>query len=84
MAKKTKDWMSFLGKPGKTMVNILITLTFFAAAFAYLFWSIDIIPDRIGPVIGWIDDAIIFVIGGFIVRRAVWDTMKWLKKMKIL
>ena len=31
-------------------------------AFAYVFWPIDLIPDLI-PVIGWIDDVIVLIVG---------------------
>lgn len=73
-----------LKTPLGKLPSVLLAIAFFVAAIAYLFWTIDFIPDTIAPVIGFLDDAVIFIVGGFIIRGAIKDTIKWLKAMKIL
>jgi uncharacterized membrane protein YkvA (DUF1232 family) len=47
----------------KAIIFIVIGLT-------YIFWTFDVIPDAI-PVVGWIDDAIIFLLAAWAIRGAI-------------
>lgn len=42
----------------------------FLAAIAYIVWPLDVIPDVI-PIIGWIDDLIVGIIGVYALLKGV-------------
>ena len=46
----------------KKLYNYAKAALFFTLALMYVFWSVDIIPDFAGPIIGFADDAIVLVL----------------------
>lgn len=44
---------------------------FMTIALSYLFWSVDVIPDALGPVVGFLDDAIVFFFAAWSIRGAI-------------
>lgn len=69
MVRKSKGKIKVL-RLGKFLLSILLMVL----GLAYLFTSLDIIPDKIIPVIGYIDDAGVLILLYFLYRRAV---KKW-------
>jgi len=46
------------------LIPKLLGIIILIIAILYLIWPIDIIPDII-PIIGWIDDVIVLIVGVF-------------------
>ena len=44
---------------------------FITLALMYIFWAADFIPDFVGPGVGFVDDAIIFLLAAWAIRGAI-------------
>lgn len=60
----------------------------FTAALAYIFWGNDLIPDALSSIpptqfLGWIDDAVVLIIGLFVTRKWWARAFPNTKEMKI-
>ena len=53
---------------------------FFILAMSYLFWTVDIIPDKF-PVIGFVDDAILLLVAAWVIRGNFREILSWAKKV---
>jgi uncharacterized membrane protein YkvA (DUF1232 family) len=75
-------------KGKKTFKNYLISAGLIAAGVAYWSWTLDVIPDAFGGIIGFIDDGIIsFVLGKSLLSiwkegNSVWTTLSNVSKIK--
>jgi uncharacterized membrane protein YkvA (DUF1232 family) len=51
----------------RKIVSWIKAIFFLTIALSYALWPLDFIPDFTGAVIGWIDDAIVFVVVGYLI-----------------
>jgi uncharacterized membrane protein YkvA (DUF1232 family) len=40
---------------------MLLGLIFTTAGLSYLFWGMDIVPDNVMPIVGYLDDAFVMI-----------------------
>jgi uncharacterized membrane protein YkvA (DUF1232 family) len=73
MAKGDRSLPVFALIPGfNTKLGAYVKAAVFATlALSYFFWSFDVIPDVLGPVVGYVDDAIVFLFAAYAIRGAI-------------
>jgi uncharacterized membrane protein YkvA (DUF1232 family) len=78
MAKKQKrpDMTFGLGvifgvRLANKMAAWLKAAVFGGLALAYIFWALDVVPDALGPVVGRVDDTIVFLIAAWGIKGAI-------------
>lgn len=54
----------------KIMLKRAVAIILFLLAIAYVIWPLDIMPDII-PIVGWIDDVFVFLMGLFVLIKGI-------------